>query len=92
MSGIEKQPEGYDIKAVEGWIKENIEQLNPPFEWSRLEGGHSNLTYKLEDNRGQQAVIEDLHLVNCYQKLMIWSENGRLSRPSEIPLFRLRLH
>tara|TARA_Y100000589_G_scaffold331300_1_gene384233 strand:- start:2345 stop:3388 length:1044 start_codon:yes stop_codon:yes gene_type:complete len=57
MSGIEKQPEGYDIKAVEGWIKENIEQLNPPFEWSRLEGGHSNLTYKLEDNRGQQAVI-----------------------------------
>ena len=27
------------------------------FQWTRLEGGHSNLTYKLEDTSGNQAVV-----------------------------------
>ncbi len=51
------QAEGYDIPAVETWIKENIAALTPPFKWTRLEGGHSNLTYRLDDANGKQAVI-----------------------------------
>lgn len=50
-------PEGYQVPAVEGWIRENIESLEPPFKWIRLEGGHSNLTYKLIDAKGKEAVI-----------------------------------
>ena len=52
-----KQAEGYDIPAVEAWIAANTEGLTPPFEWTRLEGGHSNLTYLLEDASGNKAVV-----------------------------------
>ena len=50
-------PEGYKVDAVEAWIKDNIPSLSPPFTWTRLEGGHSNLTYKIEDSNGTEAVI-----------------------------------
>ena len=50
-------PEGYQVDAVESWIAANIPSLTPPFKWTRLEGGHSNLTYQLDDSAGKQAVI-----------------------------------
>ena len=53
----ERMAEGYDIPAVEAWIAANSEYFTPPFTWVRLEGGHSNLTYRLEDKTGKQAVI-----------------------------------
>ena len=28
---------GYDVEAVESWINENTEGLEPPFEWVQLE-------------------------------------------------------
>lgn len=49
--------EGYDIPAVEAWIGENVAALTPPFTWTRLEGGHSNLTYRLDDAAGRSAVV-----------------------------------
>lgn len=48
---------GYDVPAVEAWIREHVPRLKPPFEWTRLEGGHSNLTYRLDDTAGNRAVI-----------------------------------
>ena len=53
----DRQAEGYDIPAVENWIGEHVSDLTPPFTWTRLEGGHSNLTYKLEDSQGRGAVV-----------------------------------
>ena len=53
----DQQAEGYDIAAVENWIEEHLGALTPPFEWTRLEGGHSNLTYRLDDADGKRAVI-----------------------------------
>ncbi len=50
-------PEGYRVEAVEAWIDAHVEGLTAPFRWTRLEGGHSNLTYRLEDVQGRQAVI-----------------------------------
>lgn len=50
-------PEGYDQPAVEAWIADHVPQLRPPLQWTRLEGGHSNLTYRLQDRNGKQAVI-----------------------------------
>jgi aminoglycoside phosphotransferase (APT) family kinase protein len=52
-----RQAEGYDIPAVEAWIAEHIDGLQPPFQWTRLEGGHSNLTYRLDDASGASAVV-----------------------------------
>jgi aminoglycoside phosphotransferase (APT) family kinase protein len=48
---------GYKVRAVEDWIANNVEGLTPPFEWTQLEGGHSNLTYRLVDIDGRQAVV-----------------------------------
>jgi len=48
---------GYDIGAVEVWIAENVASLTPPFTWTKLEGGHSNLTYRLDGADGRAAVI-----------------------------------
>ncbi len=50
-------PEGYDVPAVEAWIAGHIDVLTPPFKWTRLHGGHSNLTYRLDDGKGRSAVI-----------------------------------
>jgi len=48
---------GYDIPAVEAWISANVPALKPPLVWTRLQGGHSNLTFLIEDAGGQKAVI-----------------------------------
>ncbi|WP_419841334.1 phosphotransferase family protein [Candidatus Poriferisodalis sp.] len=48
---------GYDVPAVEAWISENVDGLEPPFAWTQLEGGHSNLTYKLKAGDGTVAVV-----------------------------------
>jgi len=48
---------GYDIPAVEAWIAGHVPSLTPPLKWSKLEGGHSNLTYRLEDASGRKAVV-----------------------------------
>ncbi len=59
MSEVEydDNPEGYDVPNVEAWIRENIPSIKPPLKWVRLEGGHSNLTYRIEDSEGNEAVI-----------------------------------
>ena len=56
MTTTEKLP-GYDVPAVEAWIADHVESLTPPLTWTRLEGGHSNLTYLIEDVAGRKAVI-----------------------------------
>jgi aminoglycoside phosphotransferase (APT) family kinase protein len=48
---------GYNVPAVEAWITAHVPQLTPPLTWIRLEGGHSNLTFKLRDAQGNEAVI-----------------------------------
>jgi len=48
---------GYDVPAVEAWIAANVPALKAPLRWTRLEGGHSNLTYRLDDAEGRVAVI-----------------------------------
>lgn len=48
---------GYEVDRVEAWIAAHTRELVPPFNWYKLEGGHSNLTYKLLDDAGRVAVI-----------------------------------
>ena len=51
------QPVGYNTPAVEAWIDQHVPTLRTPLTWTRLEGGHSNLTYQIEDAEGRLAVI-----------------------------------
>lgn len=39
------------------WIGGHAEGLTPPLRWSRLPGGHSNLTYEIQDAVGARAVV-----------------------------------
>jgi aminoglycoside phosphotransferase (APT) family kinase protein len=48
---------GYDVPAVEAWIAAHTDALAFPLKWTRLEGGHSNLTYRIDDAKGRVAVI-----------------------------------
>lgn len=57
MSESAAQPVGYDTAAVEAWIAHHVPSLATPLQWTRLEGGHSNLTYLIEDKNGRRAVI-----------------------------------
>ena len=50
-------PVGYNTPNVEAWIDQHVPTLQTPLAWTRLEGGHSNLTYLVVDAQGQQAVI-----------------------------------
>ena len=56
MSENESTLMGIDQDRVEGWIAANT-PLVPPLTWTRLVGGHSNLTYKVLDQRGTLAVV-----------------------------------
>ncbi|MEM7274319.1 MAG: phosphotransferase family protein [Actinomycetota bacterium] len=53
----ETETPGYDRPAVEAWIVANIDGLTGPFSWTRLEGGHSNLTFLLIDGVGRRVVV-----------------------------------
>jgi aminoglycoside phosphotransferase (APT) family kinase protein len=48
---------GIDQPAVEAWVRANVPDLHPPFVWTQLHGGHSNLTYRVVDRAGTAAVV-----------------------------------
>ena len=49
--------EGIRLPAIEAWIGAHTNEIEPPFEWTRLTGGTSNLTYAITDANGQRAVV-----------------------------------
>ncbi|MEM7321944.1 MAG: phosphotransferase family protein [Actinomycetota bacterium] len=55
--GQESDTPGYERPAVEQWIAANIDGISPPLTWTKLEGGHSNLTFLIADDHGRRAVI-----------------------------------
>lgn len=81
--------EGYDIPAVEAWVKANVESLTPPFSWTRLEGGHSNLTYRIKDQNGKEAVIrrppQGVLLPKAHDMSREWSLISALG-PTPVPV------
>ncbi len=82
-------PEGYNQPAVEAWIAEHIDSLTPPLQWTRLEGGHSNLTYRLDDANGQSAVIrrppQGVLLPKAHDMSREWSLISALG-PTPVPV------
>ena len=56
MADRSDAPVGFEPSRVEPWLAANT-AVAPPCSWSRLEGGHSNLTYLLTDSVGDEYVI-----------------------------------
>src|SRR4029077_5814071 len=42
---VTEAPAGIDIAGVTAWCESTIDGVNPPLEFIRIKGGHSNLTY-----------------------------------------------
>lgn len=48
---------GIERSSMERWIANHTETLAPPLQWIRLEGGHSNLTYRVIDCENKEAIV-----------------------------------
>jgi aminoglycoside phosphotransferase (APT) family kinase protein len=55
--GTGERISGYHRPRVEAWMVDNIDGLTGRFEWSQLEGGHSNLTFLVADGAGRRVVV-----------------------------------
>ncbi len=49
--------EGIRAEPVTDWLCSNIDGLMPPLQFSLIAGGHSNLTYRVEDASGRRLVL-----------------------------------
>jgi len=50
--GAVTAPDGIDPNGVEAWFALNVPSASPPLGFERIAGGHSNLTYRVEDTAG----------------------------------------
>jgi aminoglycoside phosphotransferase (APT) family kinase protein len=57
MDDERHSPTGFDAPRVTAWIAERVPDLAPPLRWTKLAGGHSNFTYRLDDQAGHTLVI-----------------------------------
>ena len=48
---------GYEVDAVEAWVTERVPGLVRPWTWTQLEGGHSNLTYRIDSADGALSAV-----------------------------------
>lgn len=48
---------GVDLPALSSWLASHIEGVTPPFKVSILAGGHSNLTYRVDDAAGASFAL-----------------------------------
>jgi aminoglycoside phosphotransferase (APT) family kinase protein len=51
------EPTGFDVPKVTAWLSERLPDLAPPLRWTKLTGGHSNFTYRVDDGAGQSFVL-----------------------------------
>ena len=51
------EPDGGPGSAVDGWLAEHAPAYSPPFGWTLVGGGRSNLTYLLRDVAGRTLVL-----------------------------------
>ncbi|MER7687230.1 phosphotransferase family protein [Streptomyces sp. NPDC097610] len=50
-------PLGIAVEPVERWLTQQLPNVRPPFRYTRITGGHSNLTYLLSDLDARRWVL-----------------------------------
>src|SRR4051812_18470041 len=53
----DRVPAGIDAPAVTAWYAEHVPSAAPPLQFHRVAGGHSCLTYVVEDAAGDKTVL-----------------------------------
>ncbi|MBW3621712.1 MAG: phosphotransferase family protein [Actinobacteria bacterium] len=49
--------EGIDAAGVAAWLGERVDDLDPPLSFAAIEGGRSNLTYRVTDAAGRSFIL-----------------------------------
>src|SRR5438309_4685010 len=49
--------EGVQVGPVTAWFTEHVPGVEPPLTFSLISGGHSNLTYRVDDDAGSCWVL-----------------------------------
>ncbi len=57
MAGESGDVRGIHAERVTDWFRANIEGVRPPLAFALIPGGHSNLTYRLDDAAGNVYVL-----------------------------------
>lgn len=52
----DSSPAGIDVAPVTAWLAEHVGTVGP-LRFTRLAGGHSNLTYRIDDAEGRRVVL-----------------------------------
>jgi aminoglycoside phosphotransferase (APT) family kinase protein len=52
-----EQQSGIDATRVEGWFVEHVPGVVPPLDFTLIAGGHSNLTYRVDDASGRSWAL-----------------------------------
>jgi aminoglycoside phosphotransferase (APT) family kinase protein len=55
--GAATVPDGIDLNGVESWFALNVPSASPPLAFERIAGGHSNLTYRVDDVGGNRWAL-----------------------------------
>jgi aminoglycoside phosphotransferase (APT) family kinase protein len=55
--GNDSDPKGIALDQVTDWIVQHVGGVTPPLRFTRVTGGHSNLTYEVEDAAGRHVVL-----------------------------------
>ena len=55
--GEETANDGLDRERLEAWLAEHVEGAEGPFEYERIAGGRSNLTYRVADSGGRRWIL-----------------------------------
>jgi aminoglycoside phosphotransferase (APT) family kinase protein len=55
--GIAEAPQGIDRAGVEAWFAEHVDGAELPLSFERISGGHSNLTYGVNDAAGRRWAL-----------------------------------
>jgi aminoglycoside phosphotransferase (APT) family kinase protein len=50
-------PAGFHVVNLTAWMGEHVPEFRPPFAFTQLAGGHSNLTYRMTSTDGDTAVV-----------------------------------
>jgi len=51
--------EGIDVERVGAWLTENIAGAEGPYSYELIAGGHSNLTFRVDDAKGAAQVLRN---------------------------------
>jgi aminoglycoside phosphotransferase (APT) family kinase protein len=55
--GVGSSVPGIDVARLTDWLRVQLPDLTPPFDFTRIGEGQSNLTYRLADARGSAVVL-----------------------------------